>query len=65
MKTKFVFENGSSLTPGRQRKLVDGYRKQGVLKLPVGYRIQSIQGITDPKTTEMTTIIIVGLIANV
>lgn len=65
MATKFIFENGSSLTPGRQKKLIDGYRKQGILKLPVGYHVRTIQGITDPKTSALTTIIIVGLIPSV
>lgn len=73
MAIKFMFENGSGLkskdagkdapglTPHRFTKLISEYKETGILNLPVGYFIKSIQGLPpETRTDETTTLIIIG-----
>jgi hypothetical protein len=64
MSTRFIFENGSGLTPKKQQKLIDGYANNGIMKLPVGVIIRSIQvfpeGVDDTGHPTTATLIIIG-----
>jgi hypothetical protein len=73
MQTKIIFENGSGLkawrlgkdtpglTPYRFGQLINEYKTKGILNLPAGYYVKSIQTLPgDKKDAELTTIIVIG-----
>lgn len=59
MKTKFIFENGTSLTPAKQAKLIEEYHTEGMVRLQPGYFLRSIQTLPADPGGEMTTIIVI------
>jgi hypothetical protein len=66
MPTKLIFEDGSALTAHKRlskmaARLQAAYEKTGILSLPDGYYVKSIQGLPpEAKNKEPVTLILIA-----
>jgi hypothetical protein len=57
--TKFILEDGVKLSRYKQAKLIENYNTKGLVMLPEGLFVRSIQGLPAEKE-QFTTVLIIG-----